>query len=343
MAIPAPARTLSTLEILIGYATRAPSSHNSQPWRFVTAGPSDIRLFADRSRRLPVGDPEGRELTMSCGAALENLVVAARGFGFVARVHAMPDPAWPDLLASVRIEPGDWPTDDELLLFDAIERRHTSRAHFAADPVSPWLVESLVGVASTREAALVPVRDAAGRGMLRALVEEGDRQLFADAAWRGELASWIRSPRQSDGMALGCVPALLARLTLRAVDVGSAVCAADRALIERAPLLAVIGTADDTPASWLAAGRALERVLLTATRYGLQAGFLNQPVQVAALRTQLGRLVGCRCPQAVLRLGHPASALRATPRRAIEDVIVDAEARAWADARAAAFGCAAQA
>ena len=76
------ARALSTLEILIGYAVRAPSAHNAQPWRFVIDRTSRILVYADRARQLPVGDAEGRELALSCGAALENLVVAARAFGF---------------------------------------------------------------------------------------------------------------------------------------------------------------------------------------------------------------------------------------------------------------------
>lgn len=279
---------MSTLEMLIGYATRAPSAHNAQPWRFVIDGDTRVRVFADRSRRLPVGDSNGRELIVSCGAALENLIVAARAFGFEPAVRAHCDPARPDLLATVTIAPGDWPTDGEGLLFDAIERRHTSREHFSPEALAPWLVHELTMAAEARGARLIPVQGRATRSLVKALVQEGDRRLFANPVWRRELAAWAH-----------------------AIDVGVRASVSDGLFVDRAPLLAVLATADDDRESWLAAGRALERVLLSAACEGVQAGFLNQPCQLADLRMQLSALVGCGYPQVVLRFGQPACALRA--------------------------------
>jgi hypothetical protein len=316
---------LSTVELLVRYAIKAPSAHNSQPWRFEVCGASSVRVYADRSRQLPIGDAHGRELVMSCGAAIENFVIAARAFGFDTAIAPLPDAGEPDCLAVMTLSPGEWPTDEESLLFDAIDVRHTTRGPFAGLPIDPPIVSALAASAACRNATFVTIDAAPTRVRLRTLIEEGDRRLFANAPWRSELASWIRRPRGGDGISLGQAPAPLARLAVRTFDLGPRVARADGALAQEAPLLAVIATASDSTMDWLAAGRALERVLLTAARYELQAGFLNQPCQVAELRLQLRALIlDVGHPQVVVRLGRPAEALRLAPRRELSAVLVPA-------------------
>ena len=83
------------------YATLAPSSHNSQPWRFMVDGDT-ISLLADRTRSLPVVDPYDRELLISCGAALLNLRAALAHFGHGFAINLFPTELEPDLLARVR-------------------------------------------------------------------------------------------------------------------------------------------------------------------------------------------------------------------------------------------------
>jgi len=102
---------------------------------------------------------------------------------------------------------------------------------------------------------------------------------------------------------------------------GGGIGAKDRELAEASPLMAVLGTQRDGPIDWLTAGQALQRVLLTACQFDLQASFLNQPVQVASLRPKLQTLVNRAVPQIVLRFGYPEGDMPATPRRPIHDVV----------------------
>jgi nitroreductase len=76
---------------LVGKAVLAPSSHNTQPWFFLLGKPH-IDLLADRTRALPVNDPEDRELTISCGCALMNLLLAAAASGHQVENRLLPDP-----------------------------------------------------------------------------------------------------------------------------------------------------------------------------------------------------------------------------------------------------------
>ena len=94
---------------LLKYAVLAPSSHNTQPWRFKVAD-NTVSLYADRARALPANDPDDRELTISCGCALMNLRVAAAHEGLGVTYEITPDPDDEDLLAVISFSKADTST-----------------------------------------------------------------------------------------------------------------------------------------------------------------------------------------------------------------------------------------
>ena len=126
---PADGSPLEQLRHVVGYAVLAPSAHNTQPWRFRVTE-AGIELHADRTRALGVSDPDGRELAISCGAALFHLRVALRRFGHMDRVHLYPDPKKPDLLALVSRGDEVRASREVLTLFRAIRERRTHRPAF---------------------------------------------------------------------------------------------------------------------------------------------------------------------------------------------------------------------
>jgi hypothetical protein len=153
------------------------------------------------------------------------------------------------------------------------------------------------------------------------LVAEGDAAQWAIPSWRRELAAWMHPRRRGDGLTVPPLTGPAAQLVVRTFDMGSGVGEKDRDLAEKSPLLAVLGTEGDEPRDWLLAGQALERVLLTACKHEMQASYLNQPVQVAPLRSKLQNIAGGGFPQIVLRLGYPAGEIAAAPRRDVHTVI----------------------
>jgi nitroreductase len=321
MTEPAPEAAPLPLRELINAAILAPSSHNTQPWRFRLAH-ARIDLYADRNRRLPVNDPDDRELTISCGAALLNLRVAAAWHGLHAEAALLPDAGLPDLLARVKLTRGG-ASGADAALHAAIPHRHTVRQPFSDTPVVPAALAELVDAAGTEGARLDVLGDEARRRAAALLVVEGDTTQWSDPGWRHELAGWMHSPRSGDGLAVPTLAAPAARLAVRALDLGDRAAARDRALAEHSPVLAVLGTDGDTPLDWLRAGMALQRLLLVAVGHGLQASYLNQPVEVAALCTRLQRMLGRPgYPQVFLRLGIPTAAADAAPRRPIDDVLL---------------------
>lgn len=328
-AFPRHATSDERLRFLLNYAVLAPSGHNTQPWLFEIRG-GVVTLRADRTRALPVVDPQDRELVISCGAALYNLRVAIRRFGYAAPVELLPDPADPDLLAVARLGAAQPPAPDDERRFAAIPLRRTNRRPFEARPLPTTLIERLAAAAVEESAWFVAVEDEAARLAVADLVAEGDRLQGADRSFRRELAAWIHPNRTRcrDGMpghahGFGDLMSQLGPFVIRTFDWGNGQAAKDRQLALGSPLLAVIGTAADDPCRWLQAGQALSSVLLRARAEGVFASYLNQPTELPELRRRLTDLLGRGGhPQLVLRLGY-GEPVQPTPRRPVAEVLLE--------------------
>ncbi|MBY4866510.1 nitroreductase [Burkholderia sp. Bp9017] len=324
----ASARPDQQLRSLLGYAVLAPSSHNSQPWRFLVNG-ATISVCADRVRALPVIDPFDRELIISCGAALLNLRVALDHAGLAHTISTFPSEVDPDLLALVRVCDDGYSDASLGTLFDAIPDRVTTRAPFESSPVPEDLQRELIAAGVAEGADIACVDSIAHRARVAELVAEADRQQFADPRFRRELASWIDPRRHVDGMpafAAG-VPALLdfaapvVTTAVRTFDLGNGLAALHHQLVGASPLIVCIATVRDDREAWLAAGQALERILLVATRAGYTASYLNQPIETAGLRAHLCHMLGLRGePQLLLRVGRGPHTPH-SPRRPLDEVI----------------------
>ena len=311
------------ISTLIPYAALAPSSHNTQPWYFRVANDS-ICLYADRTRSLPVNDPYDRELTISCGCAAMNLRVAAAHVGIATHVEILPDSHDDDLLAVISCSESRDELTRDSELFEFIVERRTYRKRFKEEDIDETIVHQLQEAAAEENATLRILTEAA-RDQAAILVSKGDAVQWANPSWRRELATWMHPRRKGDGLTVPWLVAPFAQVVVRTFDMGSGIGAKDRDLADQSPVLAVLGTECDAAADWFSAGEALERVLLTACRNGLQASYLNQPIQTASLRPKLQHLLRSReFPQVLLRLGYPSETLPAAPRRNVLEVIDEA-------------------
>ncbi len=319
------------LQFLLGYAILAPSSHNTQPWRFKVTDDA-VELYADRTRLLPVIDPEGRELIISCGAALFTLRVAIRYFGHEADVETFPEPENEDLLARVRLGARREATEQDKALFRAIPQRHTNRLPFEDRPIASSVLKAISTAAQQEDAWLHLVDDEDERTAVADLIWEADRIQWAEKQFRQELVTWVRPNRSEsrDGIpgyaqGFGDLMSSVGPLAMRVLDLGKQVSEKDRNRALVSPTLAVIETDNDLPADWLAAGQAVARVLLLARAHGVSASFFNQPIEVRELRPQLrAALVETGFPQLLLRLGYGPE-VKPTPRRRITDVSLDVD------------------
>ena len=313
---------------LLHYAAMAPSGHNTQPWRFRIAG-RICELYADRSRSLPVVDPQGRELAISCGAALLNLRVAIAHFGLSCRTQILPEPGNSDLLARVELTDEAAPVSSGgEALFDAIAERRTNRMPFDSEPLTGELIEELEAAARAEGAWLIPLRADADRRRVAELIAEGDLLQAGDRAVRREMADWVRDNNSGkrDGLrgysfGHGRLASMVAPLYIRYGHWGEGQAASDRELALTAPLLALLGTDGDEIGGWIRAGQALGRVLLTAQSHRVSASFFNQPVEVPDLRERLRAISAASgYPQLCLRFGRGRE-VPPSPRRPLEEMV----------------------
>lgn len=314
---------------LLNYALLAPSEYNTQPWLFHVQDES-VELYADYARGLPVVDPQNRELLISCGAACYNLRLAARHFGYRGPLECFVGDGQANPLARLHLGAKQSALPAEDRLFAAIVHRQSNRTVYEARDVPPDEVHRLQESAGQEGTWLALVQDASTRKAISDLIVAGDRRQWADKRFRHELAEWVH-PREAgnvDGLpgdvqARGSFREMTSPFLVRTFDLWREEAARDRQLAAGAPVLAVLGTFNDTPGDWFMAGMALERVLLEACASGLQTSFVNQPIEVSSLRSWLCQALGrTDFPQLVLRVGYGRPAPR-TPRRSVQDVLVN--------------------
>jgi hypothetical protein len=313
------------IEFLLRYAVLAPSGHNQQPWSFQITD-EGVEVFADSTRRLPVVDPANREMTMSLGAAIGNLRVAAAHFGFESTLlfHGGDGTG---AVATIALRETSGPDAGMKNLFDAIKRRHTNRTPFDDERIEPDALATLLDVVEAYPDTfhLVFRQD---KQRAADLIAFADQLLMADDAYRSELAACVHpSTGAEDGLAadsLG-IPGPVggaASFVLRHFDLGSMQAHRDYDLTMSATALLIVA-ADDDAISLLQAGEALEYLLLTITKVGLQYSFLNAPIQRADLRDRVQMIASSVRPaQLIVRIGHGQAVTNHSPRRPLAAVVV---------------------
>ncbi|GAA0815770.1 Acg family FMN-binding oxidoreductase [Spirilliplanes yamanashiensis] len=299
---------------------RAPSLHNSQPWLFrLHAGAIEVLL--DPARTLRATDPDGWAAHIACGAAVLNARLALAAAGVPAETTLRPDRTEPGLMARLRPGPPRPATYAEESLYAAVPRRHSNRRPFWPTPV-PADARAALAAAARAEGAWVEllVGMTALSGVVQ-IVDAADRVLRRDARYQAELSEWARTDDAPDGVPVRAAgPVAEPHDLLPQRGYGGRVRAPGRDY-EPEPLVAVLGTAGDSPVDRLVAGQALQRLLLTATASGLATSMISQPIEVPATREKLRlalRTYGA--PQMLVRIGYgqPGSP---TPRRPVDDAL----------------------
>ncbi|HEY1969497.1 MAG TPA: NAD(P)H nitroreductase [Pseudonocardia sp.] len=318
------------LETALKLAVRAPSLHNSQPWLW-RVDDSTVQLYLDDSKRLPATDPQCRELVISCGAALHHLLVALASMGRHGRVHRLPDPASPSLLARVDLSGGAGRLADAELA-EAIERRRTDRRRFTSWPVPVELIGKFRQVAAVEGLQLHSITDPDQRWRVYQAIEAAAQTQYADPAHTAELAAWSGKGADSlSGVPAANVPPpepVVGQPHLRRFERPELLQPPSHGEPEAAALL-VVSTPADTVLQWLRAGEVTSAILLTATRERLASSPLSQPLEVPDTREFLRERVTANAhPQILLRVGFAspdAQLLPATPRRPLNEVIASVD------------------
>lgn len=319
----------------------AASPHNTQPWHFDLAS-NRVDLHAVADRRIPVTDASLREHYAGLGCAIENMVRAAPGLGFIPAVSLFPQGSESTLIARIQLIPAQQTAD---FLDAEIDRRHTNRGPYAPEAVSDETLAALTALAAENAGVeLMWLTSLQQRKAMSALIVEATEALIADEEQSIDSASWFRASSREveahrDGITLDAQT--LDSFTLAAAKIlpPQSRAAADRFWVDRArdeqcPTAAAYGViavpdVTDTHAQVLG-GRALQAVHLAATAEGLGVHPMNQiteridrdhalgtPDQFSA---RFGALLGRQAGTLLLafRIGYPERPALPSPRRTLD-------------------------
>ncbi|MYV98137.1 hypothetical protein GT354_07565 [Streptomyces sp. SID3343] len=303
---------------MLRLAGRAPSAHNTQPWRVRPVGTGEYELGWHAERELPVGDPTRRDLFLGLGAFVEAYLIASAALGVPLRV----EPVWDvERRVVVRFVPTGacYPT-----AFTAADLRGRRSARGAYVP-GELPAEVFAGAA----AALGGV-GGLWRGGTRAvapLLDQADRWLFGDGEVVAELRQWLRlrgdrglradgltgealGLSRVEGRVLDAVLRPAAYRVLRPVGLARALAASSRGVLRYDGTVVVLtagagaGSAVPSAAEVLEHGRGLFRCWSTLARHGYATHPLSQVIDCDLTAQRLAGMVGAR-PLAVFRVGRP--------------------------------------
>jgi nitroreductase len=312
-----------TIRSALSLATRAPSVHNSQPWRWCV-GEHSLHLYANPDLQLRHTDPDARDLLISCGAALNHCVVAFAALGWQSKIHRLPNPDDQHHLAAIELH--RYPANEvDITLAAAIPRRRTDRRHYSSWPV-PQGDLALMGARAARAGVMLRRLDELDN--LKRLVSQAASRHAEDYDYLKELATWSGRYSATAGVPARSAPPSDPAAAIPNRAFAGAVLAETPEVdpAEDNAVVIALGTAADDDISRLRAGEATSLVLLTATALGLASCPITEPLELPETRAAVRADVfgADEYPQMLLRIGWApvnADPLTSTPRRALSEVV----------------------
>ncbi len=317
----------AVIQDAVRLACRAPSLHNSQPWRWVAEGPT-LHLFADLTRVMTAADPEGREIYLSCGAALDHLTVAMAASGWHAHVQRFPDPDNPLQVASMTFRRDALAiTEDARTRAAAIGRRRTDRRPFG--PPADWpefevlLRQTVIPHQVMFDVVLEHARPSlANASRLTEAIRGYDPSYAAELSW------WTSPSASGEGVpqtALTSAAAASRVDVARTFPTPHAGNRDEQVEFDRSKIVVLSTHHEDARLDVLRCGEALSSVLLECTAAGLATCTLTHMTELAQSREVVRELTGQRgVPQLLIRIGRPPVTdveLAATPRKPLSAVL----------------------
>jgi hypothetical protein len=309
---------------LVRYATLAANGHNTQPWQFAIRE-NAIEIHPDYRRQLSVVDPDHRELWISLGCALENLLIAARTAGYA------PEVIYPGAaeLIQVRLTPATPQADP---LFTAIPQRQNTRSVYDGRLIKNAHLDLLQALPLEPGVTLRFALNPNDMATVTDFVSQGNLQQYADQAFVAELIAWLRFNKKEalnslDGLYSACsgnpqAPRWLGRMFVAGTKPQQQA-ESDVKKLRTSPTAVVIAATADDKASWVRTGQVYERLALQMTALNIKSALLNQPIEVTSLRSQLQSALGLggSLPQLLVRFGY-ANQMPRSLRRPVEQVLV---------------------
>lgn len=311
---------------LLGFAVLAPSGHNTQPWLFEIFGNCvTFSFIPDRS--LNDSDPEGRQLLLAFGCALENFSIAVKHFGFEPKLTFFPFPNGNDNRICIVECVETIPMPQDLLC--AIPKRHTNRGPYSNNKIPKNLIEYFDKL-STDSLKVIYIDDLDKKKKLAEFAINAQIATMEKKSFRNELSGFVKSNFTQSytgmpGFVLG-IPSLVslfASFLIKRINLSKMTEKKDKEVIEQTSGFIIVISKEDNPTFWIEAGRILERAWLATTVSGAAFSPLAAVVQEQTYRKEFEHTIGTNFHVvAFARVGMPLHPSLPSPRFPVNHLLI---------------------
>lgn len=315
------------LKYLCSYGHLAPSSHNTQPWKFIIDG-NHIQIHADLTHRLPAADPTNKELFISTGCTIPNIEIAARHFGFIPNTTILPNHKNPNHIATIECVASNTKPSNQANLFPYITRRLTNRSMYQKGKTLPKsIVHQLQSIPQHSIELELYQKD-----LLKPLAKityDSMKAALSNQAFRDELSHWVRHnwTKQGDGLpanTLGMPDAMSVMITTLVKSPMMAITTAEleERMINSSSAVGILYAPQEEKRHWINAGRTFTLLSLICVKHKLGIAPLSGAIEIQSARQKLLRLLHeTRVPMMFFRIGYPKKKFPHSPRRDLNQVI----------------------
>jgi hypothetical protein len=315
-------------KFLLKFAILAPSSHNTQPWQF-RINNNSVFIFPDESRKLSQSDKNDRQLYISLGCAITNLITAADFYGYNSIIEYVEDINSKYIGAKITLKNEKPKSNDSKHLIYSIQRRVTDRSKYR-DQMPEDLFVSMVNTLELQDINCHIVKDDSQKNAIADIALAGMADAMADINFRKELSKYVKPNTSSSrigmpgfGLGFPFIISYIAPILLRFLNMNKFSHKQEEELLKKhTPAFIIITSKDDNPISWLKSGQVYEEIALKAEKIGLRSSIWAAPIQIGEYYKELQKILNISFrPQVFFRIGYSDANVMHSPRLPIEECI----------------------
>ncbi len=310
------------IKFLLKFAVLAPSSHNTQPWQF-SVRENKIHIFRDNKRKLVIADKNDRQLFISIGCAIENLVIAANYYGYSIKIDYHEDNSNIDLAAILELEQIGAARGNERKLITSILSRRTNRGKYKNnEKINSGILKEIMSL-NSEDVKIHVVDQVEQISKLGEVAVMASVESMVDAMFRQELSQHVKhnltnSKIGMPGFSQG-IPTPISFLLSTLIKKFNLEKASEKQnkilFTEYTPYIIIISTNQDSREVWLKAGQIFQRIALIFNNYSISTSPWGAPIEISSFYKNIQEILNIDGrPQIFFRAGYPMKPAKTSPR-----------------------------
>lgn len=317
------------IKFLMQFAILAPSTHNSQPWLFKVNG-NTCEIYLDRSKQLPEADKTGRDMYISLGCCIENLLIAARSYGTNPSLKLI---LKNDFIGVVKFKNLNKRLEiKQRKLLEAIKTRVNLRGPYIKKTIPFELINKLQAYSINYPLVnFHPISDKQKRNKIIDLTAKGLRMAYQNRNFRNEMSLWFNP---SDSSRKEGIPGYSINLSLaiskifpiiiKYFDIGKIVSLLNKKSMKTSSLISVFTTKNNTKKEWIEVGMLAERLMLELRATDIFSAVYVASIEMGRFSEELQQILETKDKaQFLFCSGYADKPKQYVPRFTVEEKLID--------------------